>query len=503
MKKIYLFFAALLCLCVSACSNDDIEIEAYTSGSLTLRVTTQSVYDSFGIKDRMEDTFLRDGYKIGVTSFVYDANGQLYAKLSSSSENFNRVEQKFQQIKDGTYTIVTVQSLADSDDENPSLKGFSFEQENSLRTLRLKQKSRELADIYAVGLNTTKVTVKGKEAIIDVTPKAIGSRLVVSYNNSAEYLEYDYFGFSTKDIIDAYLLDPSIQREDRYQMNLSSSNGMNVRGKLTSESVDDNYINTLYVLEKEIEYCFCYHDVSDGNSWYISKYYKEALEDGKVYYAGMYVAEDGYYYVYLGSKEEYTEWLNEMKNYVPEPEPETLLYETPYTDWANGSVSKVKQWMSNHTLTVDIKLTSSGEDYYMQYRSQDETDIYQYNFQTRTSGLTDAYVVMSKDEANASKIKSHLEEEGYEVGSYNNDYEFYPFNNETTKGLFYLDDDGDWVVNYYDPNAYASTRKMKLSCAKTSLKTKSSSQSRAKTTMVALNDNVLDKGYTQVRLSDL
>ena len=66
---------------ISSCSNDDIEV--IKTGGVTFNISSESVYDDFGIAERFKNEYLSGSHKIGVYTFVYNENETLVASDST------------------------------------------------------------------------------------------------------------------------------------------------------------------------------------------------------------------------------------------------------------------------------------------------------------------------------------------------------------------------------------------------------------------------------------
>lgn len=471
MKKIYSFLIALLCVCATSCSNDDIEIEAFSGGSLTLRVKTKGVYDTFECTDKLRDNFLRQNIcHIGVTSFLYNESGELEEKVFTTAADLNHVEQKFKNVPVGSCTVITVQMLVDPKNNNQYV-AFKFEGEDNIRTLKISQRVHSVANICAIGINTQKVTISGKDQVLDIATKAIGSQVKVYYENIPYNFPYDNIGFGTTDILKGYLLDPSINaRKDRFETSLSETKQFNLRGSLIVQEAKENIINTLYLLENNIDFCFCWQKEEDGATWKLSEKGKISLEDGKTYYAGIYFNDDQRYTINIANKEDFIDWLEEMQNSSEDPDftPENYIYETPYVDWSNGTFSAVSNFMKGYnTLTEAPTYNEITQDYSMQYINSEETQLYTYHFTSPTDGLRDAYVYFFREDITIEDITAQLKHEGYNNEGYNEEIGGYTYRNETTIVFAYLiSDESMWVVNYFDPKAYNTHKKLQNKVSK-------------------------------------
>ena len=307
MRKVVFLVIALFAM---SCTNDDIEIlKNERKFKLTYNVSTQGMYDTFGLTNDIE-SYLRDrSLCIGVTSFLYDSNGDLVDKKFSSAFTFTTITEVFEDLPEGNYTVVTVEMLVNPEDEFKA-EDWALVEEGKLATLRIKQKNSLIHYTSAIGVCSTSFSFLSNSKTINVTPSAIGSLVEMQIDNS-EKLPYSYYiGFATNDIIEGYKLDPSLPRKDRYVLGFTSSGNVNVRGSLSAESPDI----TLYLLESSIDWSFClitFH-LPKTAQWTYGKGFA-TLDDGARYYGGIWYKDsrdDTEYY--FGNYNGYESWLKDL-----------------------------------------------------------------------------------------------------------------------------------------------------------------------------------------------
>ena len=218
MKKYIYSLAAFLVTFFSACTNDDIEIEQIgvaPTGDLTFSVSTQSVYDYFGVADDFKTRFLSGSYNIGLYTFVYDEAGNLAASDSVYTQTFGKISQEFKNLKEGNYTSITLEMLVDADHDYQS-DNWVIVGKDKLSTLEIVNKNNAAYWYSAVGVATHKFQVeKNKYNSVAVTPKGIGSIIDTRMTNF-DQSEYKSLTLFTKNQPLGRYLDPNLLGDDRF-----------------------------------------------------------------------------------------------------------------------------------------------------------------------------------------------------------------------------------------------------------------------------------------------
>ena len=162
MKKILFALVALLTIFFSSCSNDEIQISTTLRDyKLTYNISTQGVYDEFGITNSLKEKFLSDNVTIGVYTYIYDQNENLIASDSTYSKTFGQVSQSFD-LKEGTYTTVTLEMMVDENLGNSS-ESWVIVGQDKLSTIEVCQRVDQAYWYSAIGAytNTVEVTKNG------------------------------------------------------------------------------------------------------------------------------------------------------------------------------------------------------------------------------------------------------------------------------------------------------------------------------------------------------
>lgn len=470
MKK-YLFTAiSLLAMLVTSCTNDDIEIiNEGAKRDVKLNIETQSIYDTFDYADNVTNNYLRNKTRaIGVQTFVYNEKGELSQENLTTCPTFQTAFQNFR-LSDGKYTIVTIETLVNPDVNNTS-DDWSFEDTKSLSTLKIRQKGT-LGMASVLGVMTQSVVVS-KDMEINIVPEALGARVNFycynfknssHQNNSGVNEPITNLGLGTWDILNYYSPNPQLPRENRFTTTLSDDAHMNLRTAITADDSEDYYAYC-YVVESKAEWMFFYQtEASDVYSWtyFPSTNISANIEDGKTYSAGFYNMGDKYVpQTFFGDKNGLDKWKKEcdvLAN-TPNDTPKSL-YGVPYTNWSVGTVSAVKSYMTDFTLVQDIDYDADNELYYMMYINASGNSIYEYDFTSRTYGLTDAWVLLDGSTFSLAQVREDIVKQGYKSDGQYDDVYFY--SNSSTSVMVYTIEEGV-IVNYFDPKAYPSAPKRNI-----------------------------------------
>ena len=444
MKKVLFASLSLAALLFSsACTNDDITIEkVLPRHSVSYNVSTQDMYDTFGQVNFIRENYLReDTLCIGVTTFVYNSNGELVDNKVTTLKNVNSAQQIFENLVEGSYTFITVETILNPINNNKS-RCWSFDDINNMSTLNISQ-IRRPSRINILGVCTQKVLVSGDETIA-ATPKAIGSLInfhCYNFKNS----NYYNLGFGTQDILKYYSLSPDVQGKDKYNRDLTASKEFNLRGAITPESSETKYL-PIYVLESDIDWKMGIQDESRYNttSWlnYPSK--NAILEDGKVYEAGFYYLFDEVEETYFGDMAGLNSWKTELDGLVKSL---TAVYEEPFTTWGS-SVASVKSYMANYNFGGTN--TNDNGSYVLWYYGKNREDEIDYYFESANGGLFMAYVFLNSEEVGEDELSSAFNELGYTYVGSGDGYSTYKKNPDVYLEVG-LNEQNYWYVAYYNP----------------------------------------------------
>lgn len=455
MKKYFFIITAFLSVILSSCSNEDIEIINHSGFSLN--ISTQSVYDDFGITEPFKNLFLGGkGYSIGVYSFIYDEQGGLVASDSTYVDTFQRINLNFQSLRSGNYTLVTLEMIVENADNYSSPNWVIIDKDN-LETIKIVNKDYTSYWYSAVGLYTAPITIiPGEDQEKMVDPKGIGV-IIGNEITNFDASDYVYVGFFTKDQPQGRLLSPSYKQDERFVYDhYNESNVWTSRGYDYDKKGLSYYVGfDVYLLEEGlIRYCYGALSLkSDGsldsnfypcpstNSTFIVK-------DGLRYYGG---------YIYKGGQagsdctanlfdtyDAFNNWYENNQVYYSS-------YVEPYLEWGSTATS-VKNYMTNAGLEfADSGINEETETYWTVFRNTAKTVYYEYHFDQNMSNLNTAYMSFDTDYFTISSIKSKLTEI-YGEGNYSSELDGYVFGSDKTVLLLSNDISDGFIDVVYIPN---------------------------------------------------
>lgn len=451
MKKIFYAFAVVILGLTSACKNDDIEITKVGKlHSLTANINTQSVYEEFDMTTDIREIMRDQDYAIGVFNFLYDSKGNLVAEKASQQFNFNNISEDFSNLLEGSYTLVTVETLVDPDQNNQP-NDWSFDGKDKLSTLQINQDSYEVYFPFVIGVSTSNIVIGDGNQSVAVTPKGIGSMVQFYFLNFDKSTHVEV-GFATNDIIASYRLDPSLSRSDRFNTNLTQSGYINLRCERDIDA--DRVSATRYILESSIQYRFCFVKAENEGTgiWtnYASNEGTVALEDGKTYYGG-------FYYVnssttpksYFGDNTGFRTWYSEVTTTNTD---NSLVPSALSMNWG-GSVSNIQSAMNGYNMTTGTSgraVAQNDGSYMIEYAGKNKETKILYYFTSATTGLFESDVQYSKSAVSSTDILAYLNANYTYLAESEGTY-MYVTTDAKTYVLFFTVND-NWNIGFVDVN---------------------------------------------------
>ena len=420
MKKILFSLLAIVGL-VSSCTNDEIEVESYND--MTYNVSTQSVYEKFGIADDFKKRFLSENWSIGVFTYIYDEEGLLVASDSIHTKTFGKIEQDFTKLDVGKYTAITIEMLVEDEDNFQSDCWFILGQEKQstleIANRRIDGKLRFDAYWYnAVGVATTELIIeKGKAITYDITPNPIGVIIKCEMTNF-NLSDYKSLDFLTKDQPLGRYLSPKITGDDRFDFkSYNEERTWSPRVYIYINEIDQFEAMHAYLLEEgSLNYSFgAFKKNSDGeldDSFY-SHPRTLTVKDGYTYYGGMAFVggsqPNDYDGIIFDSEDERDQWLDSQQpaaaNFVAYPDV-TL-------EWGSNAQT-VNTAMNRKTISATSDNTND-DSYILTFMNSDYSTMYDCYFQTNQTNLhkTDIYTYDSASNV-LNSLKSNYAYLGYD-----------------------------------------------------------------------------------------
>lgn len=460
MKKILYSLLAFVIVLLSSCSNDDIEITTVGKKyKLAYNLSIQGVYDEFEITPNVREILRDHSWAIGVSTYVYDKDGKLVDSKFTHQYTFNSIREDFTDLQEGSYTIVSIETLVDPDDEFEA-DNWSVEGEEMLSTLQIEQVYSEVRYPFVLGVCTNNIVLSGDQTL-NATPKAIGSLLHLTYLNFNKSTYADV-GLGTNDIISAYRLDPTLSHADRYVINNTSTGYFNLRAKRGIDG-DNTITLTRYVLEASIDWKFYYKlkENAGTETWtyWESNTGTTVLEDGKTYYGGLsFVGLNTPCKSYLGDKEGFNSW------YLALPGGSASLVPDLYLTWG-GSVANVQAAMNGYTMTLGeaghAVQTNTGV-YEINYAGKGKESKISYAFTSETKGLFEIDVLYDKASVTSKEILAYLDANYNFVIESDSVYMYSSL--EQNMYVLFFEAEGMWYIGFVDID-YIDATSTKLNMA--------------------------------------
>lgn len=473
MKKILFALVALLTIFFSSCSNDEIQISTTLRDyKLTYNISTQGVYDEFGITNSLKEKFLSDNVTIGVYTYIYDQNENLIASDSTYSKTFGQVSQSFD-LKEGTYTTVTLEMMVDENLGNSS-ESWVIVGQDKLSTIEVCQRVDQAYWYSAIGAytNTVEVTKNGNN--INITPKAVGSIIntrVLRFNKTNNY---NTILFTTKDQPSGRYFSPKRLDDDRFHYTqYTGQNKWCVREFLYSKTGMKEFEGfDLYLIEEGNVHFSMEPTLSTEENGIIyfgnwtqgypsdNSFYN--FKDGKKYYAGI---------AYTGGKDgnnctaQIFDNQNDYNNWIENLEPIYIPDATPYLKWG-ANASTIENYMLNCGMLFNEDGINTEQGlYWSSYDNPNKTLYYEYRFNTDKTNLQSVLMSYSSEAYSMEDVLKTLRTKYTDYG-YDEDLDGYLLGANETTLLVFKNDSGFGVL--YVPNTSSNARKMTRSIKNTS-----------------------------------
>lgn len=435
---------------------------------LTLNIGTQNMYDNFG-RSSYENVFLSNKYNyyVGVTSLVYDNSGQFVDSVSTYVKTFQSIQQKFS-LHEGSYTIVTVETLVDGDNNYKS-DYWEIDNIEDLSSVVLMNYT-ESSVVYwdgVVGTSNCTVSIANSNHSQNVVPSAIGSLVDVTAVNF-DKSDYSLVAFFTKNAPDGIMLSPNTI-ERYYYSNYEQSNFWTGRGYLGYVDKDDsNRLSeresmTIYIVESGstswLLGCSKASYLNDDGSIDLDDYPKNASQftfrDGQIFYAYIrYRGDEKGCDANLGTYNEISKWIEGLDKII---DPDALFGE-PYTTWG-GTVASVKSYMSGYRAYNNGNLEEVSGNYVLTYAGKYKEEQTRYWFTSQTGGLTNAVVFFNAEKVGEDDLSKAFAEMGYIYIDSDDNYSYY-FTKDFKSFVYVgLNSQNYWFVNYSNASSGSAPKR--------------------------------------------
>lgn len=450
---LYSALMALVMLAFTACSNDEIEISP--TGKVEVTVPTTHLYDNFSISSYQNFLGNNDSYHIEVRLFIYDQKENLVKEESQTSRTFTDFKFPINNLKEGNYKVVALQTMVDDNDqlEADDLSEFwTLVNKTKLSDFRVDTKSHQIYWYGALGMGWGSLAVKNTESKLTLNIQPVGSLLDFNYENmaSTSYVESAFFFHKAPDGVNVNSMFSG--GDELYYQNYNGSNTWSpVSAFYESTGLGAEGGKTMFLIGcGQIRVCFGVADATQYSNSKFSSYPSGGMnfefEWGKRYQAfTAYNSTTRNFDYFLGTADDFTPWYQQYKN------SRVTYFAQPTTNWGT-TVSNVKSFMSGYTIAGE-KVTDKGR-YLLWYKGkykEDETDYY---FSSSTGGLYRAYVFVKKDVISEEDMASYIKSLGYTYVGKTSDNNAYVFKSvdEKTAVHFGLNNEGYWYVCFFDVN---------------------------------------------------
>ncbi len=469
---LYSALVALVMLAFTACSNDEIEIS--TTGKVEVTVPTTHLYDNFSISSYQNFLGNNDSYHIEVRLFIYDQGENLVKEESQTSKTFTDFKFPINNLKEGNYKVVALQTMVDDNDqlEADDLSEFwTLVNKTKLSDFRVDTKIHQIYWYGALGMGYGSLEVKNAESKLTMNIEPVGSLLDFDYENmaSTSYVESAFFFHKAPDGVNVNSL---FSHGDRlYYENYNGSNTWSPVGvfyKSTGLGAEDS--KTLFLIGYgQTRVCFGVADATQYSNSKFSSYPSGGMnytfEWGKRYQAfTAYNSDTQNFDYFLGTNEEFSSWYQQYK---------TKYFAQPTTNWGT-TVNNVKSFMNGYTLGNQNGQIIETEDgnYVLWYKGKYQEEETDYYFSSSTGGLYRAYVFVKQNVISEEDMATYIKNLGYNYVGKTSDNKAYVFESadENTVVHFGLNDQGVWYVCFFDvnnplnnaPAAVASAKRMAI-----------------------------------------
>ena len=469
---LYSALVALVMLAFTACSNDEIEIS--TTGKVEVTVPTTHLYDNFSISSYQNFLGNNDSYHIEVRLFIYDQKGNLVKEESQTSQTFTDLKFPINNLKEGNYKVVALQTMVDANDQlqaDDLSEFWTLVNKTKLSDFRVDTKIHQIYWYGALGMGYGSLEVKNAESKLTMNIEPVGSLLDFDYENmaSTSYVESAFFFHKAPDGVNVNSL---FSHGDRlYYENYNGSNTWSPVGvfyKSTGLGAEDS--KTLFLIGYgQTRVCFGVADATQYSNSKFSSYPSGGMnytfEWGKRYQAfTAYNSDTQNFDYFLGTNEEFSSWYQQYK---------TKYFAQPTTNWGT-TVNNVKSFMNGYTLGNQNGQIIETEDgnYVLWYKGKYQEEETDYYFSSSTGGLYRAYVFVKQNVISEEDMATYINNLGYNYVGKTSDNKAYVFESadENTVVHFGLNDQGVWYVCFFDvnnplnnaPAAVASAKRMAI-----------------------------------------
>jgi hypothetical protein len=448
MKKMYyLMTAVIVALAFNACSTNDNPITPSTqSGRAVITLNTAAMYEEVGIAKLIESN-LNKLLCIADTVLIYDQNGRLVNKLGTMTKSLEPQTFEFDDLHNGTYTLVGWQTSYIDDGTTPD-QHFALADEEELSTVKVIQLYPIHSTATTNGLASATVTVNGNSFEATVTPKFVGSIFDLKSEKSPQEYGFEEIDLYHMDqVTQGFWLDPARSEDDRW-------------------IIQDQYADPYpfaYLYQEEEEYL--HYTLEHGDDMILSLVtwtpVNDNYEPDEIVRQGRHKLQDGsnvvYYFdvdrisyqpPFLGQPEELPTWKADRDA--------GKLVNDPYLKWGSNLAEvethiKAKQFWAVGNYELEFWEGEGWHRWY--YVAPNFTE--QYLFETKDGqDLTCVMCICHDATLPIDIFTKSLQLQGYtylgKLHYPNNDFydDFFLSADGETEALVYANTYGGWIIDY-------------------------------------------------------
>lgn len=450
---LYSALVAVIMLAFAACSNDDIPIQRI--GDISVKVGTSSLYQNFG-KDAYQNLLgSNKNLQVQVRLLCYNHEGTLVSELTHESNTFGEEVFTVNDLPQGEYTVVALQTLIDKSyepKEGEISKWWKLDSKEKLSTLRVDRVYSNTAWHGALGWEKSVLRLTGKTTTCTLNPKPIGYLVDFNYENTAN-TNYVAINFYYHNLIKGIY----VNENKPYEANYNDKNTWTpISNTYRSSGVGENGGSTSFCINtgEQLVGFGAANATQHANNKFIlfpKNGQSKTFQAGKNYVAyAIYDPnfEDNFAYC-VGEKDEVDRWY---QKYI---EQATTYFMPPCTNWET-TVSNVKASMSGYTMgNANGEVTEQGDgSYLLWYYGKNKEEEIDYYFSNSTSGLYRSYVFMNPSVVSEVELNAYIQKMGYNfLGKLDDGGYVYESADKSTCVQFGLNTEDIWYICFFDPNS--------------------------------------------------
>lgn len=443
INNIRYFILLLGCILFNSCSSEKEAIVVPENYNLSLSVNTDHIYTVFG---SMKDSILvclgdSADKQLFVSTLLYDQQGGLADSICSFSKKLENMSCQFEDIEEGKYVIITIETLIDKNEDGYSCS-WLMEKMGNLNTAEIRSSGSALPYDAILGIAYTEILLDSDKTVT-VTPNPMGSIIETTWEGLCRADSYR-FALSQKNPPIGYRLNPSLGEDDRL---ITSDGTENTWKPIGYCNVLNNHTRAWFVPGKgDVEYTWGHWDngKETGTDSFIEYPHGNPsihfhIEQGKTYYAhcryNVLTGGD----VFIGDADKLKRWLDNL-------DPSPFYYKEPNFKYGLNfsEVLEDMRRFEGHTNPIE-----HDEDYYyITYNNICSAKKMEYWFFSYSDELYLVNVYFDKLNVQKNQIETFIDELGYTPWR-NTPSGCHYLSSDMKVRLYLSEKDSEWLVQYY------------------------------------------------------